>query len=106
MTGNVITGATDGGIVIFGSPGSRIYNNTIINQGAMQLGGAPPEALMNLGKLIDVFSPGINLVDYLPWNGNFNGTIVENNSIMGGFATNLTDPTDNEGKNADDAFIK
>ncbi|KAG8955527.1 hypothetical protein FRC03_011117 [Tulasnella sp. 419] len=26
---NYITGATDGGIVIFGSPGSHVYNNTI-----------------------------------------------------------------------------
>lgn len=26
---NNITGATDGGIVVFGSPGSQIYNNTI-----------------------------------------------------------------------------
>jgi len=26
---NMIQGATDGGIVIFGSPGSQIYNNTI-----------------------------------------------------------------------------
>lgn len=49
---------------------------------------------------------GINLVDFLPWKGNFEGTIVENNSILGGFATNLTDVADNEGKNADDAFIK
>ncbi|KAG8882625.1 hypothetical protein FRB97_007971 [Tulasnella sp. 331] len=84
---NVVTGATDGGIVIFGSPGSWIHNNTIVNQGAMQLGG-------------------INLVDYLPWNGNFTGTVVENNSIMGGFATNLTNTTAEEGKNTYDAFIK
>lgn len=26
---NMIQGATDGGIVVFGSPGSQIYNNTI-----------------------------------------------------------------------------
>lgn len=26
---NMIQGATDGGIVVFGSPGSKIYNNTI-----------------------------------------------------------------------------
>lgn len=84
---NVVTGATDGGIVIFGSPGSWIHNNTIINQGAMQLGG-------------------INMVDYLPWSGNFTGTIVENNNIMGGFATNLTNSTSEEGKNTYDAFIK
>lgn len=84
---NIVTGATDGGIVVFGSPGSWIHNNTIVNQGAMQLGG-------------------INLVDYLPWTGDFTGTVVENNSILGGFATNLTDPSDDEGKNSADAFIK
>jgi parallel beta-helix repeat protein len=26
---NMIEGATDGGIVVFGSPGTQIYNNTI-----------------------------------------------------------------------------
>ena len=26
---NMVEGATDGGIVVFGSPGSQIYNNTI-----------------------------------------------------------------------------
>lgn len=87
MQNNVVTGATDGGIVIFGSPGSWIHNNTIVNEGAMQLGG-------------------INMVDWSPWSGDFTGTIVENNSILGGFATNLTDPSDNEGKNSFDAFIK
>lgn len=84
---NVVTGATDGGIVVFGSPGSWIHNNTIVNEGAMQLGG-------------------INLVDWSPWNGDFTGTVVENNSIMGGFATNLTNTTADEGKNTYDAFIK
>lgn len=29
VTNNTVTGATDGGIVIFGSPGSHIYNNTV-----------------------------------------------------------------------------
>ncbi|KAG9015555.1 hypothetical protein FRB94_000160 [Tulasnella sp. JGI-2019a] len=84
---NVVTGATDGGIVIFGSPGSHIHNNTIVNEGAMQLGG-------------------INMVDWSPWHGDFTGTIVENNIIQGGFATNLTNAATEEGKNADDAFIK
>jgi parallel beta-helix repeat protein len=27
---NIVTGATDGGCVIFGSPGTQVYNNTII----------------------------------------------------------------------------
>ncbi|KAG8976975.1 hypothetical protein FRB90_008953, partial [Tulasnella sp. 427] len=84
---NTVVGATDGGIVIFGSPGSWIHGNTIRAGEAMQLGG-------------------INLVDYDPWSGDFTSTVVENNQILGGFATNLTDPSKEEGKNAEDAFIK
>ena len=49
---------------------------------------------------------GINLVDYDPWSGNFTGVLVEDNQILGGFATNLTDPSKQEGKNANETFIK
>ena len=30
---------------------------------------------------------GINMVDYAPWKGNYTNTIVRNNMIYGGFAT-------------------
>lgn len=49
---NTITDATDGGIVIFGAPGSLIEGNVIRAQHATLLGG-------------------INMVDYLPFNGDF-----------------------------------
>lgn len=49
---------------------------------------------------------GINLVDYDPWSGDFTGVVVENNQILGGFATSLTNATTDQGKNAEDAFIK
>jgi parallel beta-helix repeat protein len=65
--GNVITDSTDGGIVVFGSPGSRISNNTISATDRVMLGG-------------------INMVDYLPWDGNYTALIIADNRINGGFA--------------------
>lgn len=59
---NIITDATDGGIVVFGAPGSIIENNTIIAKTREMLGG-------------------INLVDYKPMNGNYTGTVVRGNVI-------------------------
>lgn len=59
---NRITDATDGGIVIFGAPGSIIEGNRITAQTRTLLGG-------------------INLVDYAPYDGNYSGTIVRNNTI-------------------------
>lgn len=84
---NTIIGATDGGIVVFGSPGSWVHGNTIRAGDAMLLGG-------------------INLVDYAPWDGDYTGVVVENNQILGGFATSVTDPATDQGKNPEGAFIK
>ncbi|GAA6034931.1 hypothetical protein JCM8097_009371 [Rhodosporidiobolus ruineniae] len=63
VTGNTVTDATDGGIVIFGSPDSTISGNTIIAQERRPLGG-------------------INLVDYLPWGGGYSGVVVEGNTLV------------------------
>nr|ODN85402.1 hypothetical protein L203_05018 [Cryptococcus depauperatus CBS 7841] len=73
---NDITDATDGGIVLFGAPGSTVRNNTIRVKTRTMLGG-------------------INMVDVLPWNpiGNYSGTVVEGNTIYGGFATNMGNDT-------------
>ncbi|KAL7423016.1 hypothetical protein Q5752_002315 [Cryptotrichosporon argae] len=73
---NVVTDATDGGIVIFGAPRSTIRNNTISVRTRTMLGG-------------------INLVDVTPWEpyGNYSGTLVEDNVIMGGFATGYGNAT-------------
>ncbi|KAJ7639528.1 hypothetical protein FB45DRAFT_905931 [Roridomyces roridus] len=78
---NLIMDATDGGIVIFGSPGTQVYNNTIWVTNKTLLGG-------------------INMVDFDPWQGNYTDTVVRNNTIIGGYA-------DSEGStNSGHAVIK
>ncbi|MEV0406185.1 hypothetical protein [Actinoallomurus sp. NPDC050550] len=62
VQGNTVQDATDGGIVIFGAPGSSVKNNTITAKTRTLLGG-------------------INLVDYAPMNGNYTGTTVTGNTI-------------------------
>jgi parallel beta-helix repeat protein len=62
VQGNTVRDATDGGIVIFGAPGSSVRNNTITAVTQTLLGG-------------------INLVDYAPMNGNYAGTTVTGNVI-------------------------
>ena len=59
---NRITDATDGGIVIFGAPGSVIEGNIIRAETRTLLGG-------------------INMVDYDPYDGSYTGTVVRNNVI-------------------------
>lgn len=63
VTDNLIVDATDGGIVVFGAPGSRIRANTIRAESRRLLGG-------------------INMVDYLPYDGDYTGTTVEDNVIV------------------------
>ncbi|KZT29384.1 hypothetical protein NEOLEDRAFT_1128112 [Neolentinus lepideus HHB14362 ss-1] len=85
---NLIDNPTDGGIVLFGAPGTRVENNTIWVHDQTLLGG-------------------INMVDYDPWNGNYTGTVVTNNTIAGGFATDTVDEDqDSKGTNSDDVIIK
>jgi parallel beta-helix repeat protein len=62
VSGNTITDATDGGIVIFGAPGSTVSGNTVVADTRRMLSG-------------------IALVDYAPFGGDFNGTVVANNYI-------------------------
>ena len=62
VSGNTVTDATDGAIVVFGAPGSTVQNNTIVAKNQLLFGG-------------------INMVDYAPMNGNFTGTVVKNNTI-------------------------
>ncbi|KAF8607578.1 hypothetical protein BDV93DRAFT_519610 [Ceratobasidium sp. AG-I] len=86
---NWIDSPTDGGIVIFGSPGSLIQNNTIWIENNTLLGG-------------------INVVDYDPFNGDFTGVVVENNTIIGGFATDQPENSTDVyyGDNDQDVIIK
>ncbi|KAI0638466.1 pectin lyase fold/virulence factor [Trametes polyzona] len=84
---NWVNNPTDGGIVLFGAPGTLVENNTIWVETMTLLGG-------------------INMVDYDPWNGNYTNTIVRNNTIRGGFATETPEGTETKGVNKDDAIIK
>ena len=63
VTGNLIVDPTDGGIVVFGAPGSEIRNNTIRAETRRLLGG-------------------INMVDYLPYDGDYTNTVVADNRIV------------------------
>ncbi len=62
VRGNTIFDATDGAIVVFGAPGSIIEENTIRAETRTLLGG-------------------IHMVGYEPYQGNYEGTIVRNNTI-------------------------
>ncbi|KAI0660712.1 pectin lyase fold/virulence factor [Cubamyces menziesii] len=84
---NTVNNPTDGGIVLFGSPGTVVENNTIWVETMTLLGG-------------------INMVDYDPWSGNYTNTIVRNNIIRGGFATDPAETGESKGVNEDDAIIK
>lgn len=46
------------------------------------------------------------MVDYDPFNGNYTGTVVRNNTILGGFATDEEEPGDLKGSNLENAVIK
>ena len=46
------------------------------------------------------------MVDVDPWGGNYTGTVVRNNTILGGFATDSNSATQKDGKNAEDVIIK
>ncbi len=61
---NTITDATDGGIVIFGAPGSIVAGNTVRAVTRPLLGG-------------------ITMVDHGPFGGDFTRTVVDNNVIDG-----------------------
>ena len=67
-------------------------------------GSASPR--VNLLLLQSTLLGGINMVDYDPWNGNYTGTIVHNNTVIGGFATDSDSAHQTDGVNADDVIIK
>lgn len=46
------------------------------------------------------------MVDYEPWSGNYTGTVVHNNTIMGGFSTDNVHSGESDGANIDDVIIK
>ena len=46
------------------------------------------------------------MVDVVPWGGNYTGTVVQNNTIIGGFATDSKSASQTDGENVDDVIIK
>ncbi|CAE6487319.1 unnamed protein product [Rhizoctonia solani] len=84
---NWIKDPTDGGIVIFQSPGSLIENNTVWVENSTCLGG-------------------INLVDYDPFAGNFTGVMVRNNTVVGGYANTQPSINPQYSNNTEAAIIK
>lgn len=46
------------------------------------------------------------MVDYLPWSGNYTDTIVRDNTIVGGFATELPLAGQTDGDNDEDVIVK
>ena len=62
IDGNVVEDATDGGIVVFGSPGSHISRNLVVARHRTLMGG-------------------INMVDFGPYDGSYRETVVSDNRI-------------------------
>lgn len=62
VRGNVVTDATHGGIVVLGALGSLIEDNTVRAETQTLLGG-------------------INMIDFIPYEADYSGTIVRNNVI-------------------------
>jgi hypothetical protein len=46
------------------------------------------------------------MVDVQPWEGNYAGTIVQNNTIIGGLATDSRSAVQSDGTNVNDVIIK
>jgi hypothetical protein len=99
-----VTDPTDGGIVLFGSPDTLVENNIIqvikvsFTLLCRFLRDLPPGQSTALG--------GINMVDVVPWGGNYAGVTVQSNTILGGFATDPDSSTQKDGENANHAIIK
>jgi hypothetical protein len=85
---NRVFNPTDGGIVLFGSPGTLVENNTIM---VHEVRVRRPLFLLCALLIWYCYSHqqtllgGINMVDYDPWNGNYTDTVVRNNTIIGAF---------------------
>jgi len=101
---NMINNPTDGGIVLFGAPGTRVENNTIWVETVSPKMFIPfwlPDP-----EIQNTLLGGINMVDVAPWNGDYKGVVVTNNSIAGGFASQAAQGSATLGTNNDDVVIK
>jgi hypothetical protein len=62
VANNLVTDATDGGIVVFEAPGTLVDHNRVVARTRILMGG-------------------INMVDYKPYAGDYTGTLVRDNMI-------------------------
>ncbi|KAJ6515297.1 hypothetical protein C8R45DRAFT_1086515 [Mycena sanguinolenta] len=84
---NMINGATDGGIIVFGSPGTQVYNNTIWITNNTLLGGinktttrwAPMQLIIGIA-----ISPRTWFGDRYLANDTFGGVVIDN-QLSGAF---------------------
>jgi parallel beta-helix repeat protein len=97
VSGNVILDATDGGIVIFGSPGSKVTGNVcvmllnlfrapryLVTLFVRPLGLKASRSLLSLPSILALSRDllgGINMVDYGPFNGEYGGVLVRSNTL-------------------------
>ena len=101
---NMIDNPTDGGIVLFGAPGTIVQNNSIWIE---EVG--PILTYLRIWTNFEfkqTLLGGINLVDFEPWKGNYTNVIVRDNTIYGGFATEANDGSSEDGEDAFTAIIK
>jgi hypothetical protein len=74
---------------VFGAPGSLVQGNTIISNTQTLLGGIiffyfyikKRDKKLKAKTITKIFNLGINMVDFDPYNGNYTGTVVQNNNI-------------------------
>lgn len=100
---NMIKNPTDGGIVLFGSPGTLVENNTIW---ILNVSHARVSFFVTLTISQNTLLGGINMVDVLPFGGDYSGVVVQNNTIIGGLATDSDSDEQSKGENIDDVIIK
>ncbi|KAI0286460.1 hypothetical protein BC826DRAFT_917816, partial [Russula brevipes] len=83
---NMINNPTQGGISLISCPGTLVENNTI-------------------WVVNNTLANAINMVNVAPWGGNYTGTVVQNNTIIGGFATDSKSASQTYGQSANNVVI-
>jgi len=82
----MINNPTQGGISLISCPGTLVENNTI-------------------WVVNNTLANAINMVNVAPWGGNYTGTVVQNNTIIGGFATDSKSASQTYGQSANNVVI-
>ncbi|KAH8827371.1 hypothetical protein DL96DRAFT_1247952 [Flagelloscypha sp. PMI_526] len=87
VTNNLVNGATGSGISLLSATGSQVWNNTISAREHTQ-------------------RAGVSMVTYLPFNGDYTGTVAFNNTILGGFADTVGANSTTLGQNSKGIITK